>query len=586
MKRLLLPLFAGLAHALLLGLAFPPFGVWPLTLVAIGPLVWIAVRPGTFGRRDAIAVAIGASAFYWYQCQWAIAISSAGYVPLVLYLTIYPGLFALALNFVHRRLPRVPLSLLVPIAWTGLEWLRGEVVWDGYAWFLVSHPLIDNLYLSVAGSIVGAYGVGAFVASFVGIAFDLAKPRFVEGAERARVTLRGLISRIVLGAGIAGAFVVLSLIALSYANYATAEPEIRVGIVQTNLPQSNKVAWTFEQRKTDFAHFLSLTREAAAEKPSVILWPETMFPGTFLQPFEDVDAQGHVLGRRITSFAAQLLQFQKELNVPMLVGAIGTDGLRLEPDPDGHDSHFVSNRRFNSVFLIKNGEVDPLRYDKIRLTPFGETMPYISAWPWLQEKLLSIAASGMSFDLATGSVDRIGAFEFPPTTPSPPAKRPEIVRIVTPICFEITESSLCRRLVNRAAQGRAKVLIANITNDGWFGDFDPARVEHQIAARWRSLELGVAVVRAANTGISSVTEYGRGDGNRLINIGGRSSRVDGVMVENVALFRGTTFFREYGDLCWLFPIALAGMLIVAFRRQSPNNPEAVSGTSHSTGGLL
>jgi len=116
-KRLLLPLFAGLAHALLLVLAFPPFGLWLAALVAIAPLVWIAVRPGRIGWREGVAIALGASAFYWYQCQWAIAISTAGYIPLVLYLTIYPGLVSLTLNFLHQRLPRVPLSLLVPIAW-------------------------------------------------------------------------------------------------------------------------------------------------------------------------------------------------------------------------------------------------------------------------------------------------------------------------------------------------------------------------------------------------------------------------------------------------------------------------------------
>ncbi|MGH7241888.1 MAG: apolipoprotein N-acyltransferase [Phycisphaerales bacterium] len=582
MKRLLLPLFAGLAHALLLLLAFPPIGLWLATLFAIAPLVWLAVRPGRVGWKEAVAVSLGASVFYWYQQQWAIEISTAGYVPLVLYLSIYPGLFAYVLNVTRRHFPRLPLSLLVPIAWTGLEWLRGEVVWDGYAWFLVAHPLIENRFISSAGSTVGAYGVGAFVAAFVGFAFDLVL-KSTSAPNSQRGITRASRIRVAVGAIVVTAYLALTLpwvfIAASF-----GEPEIRVGIVQTNLPQSNKVAWSFEQRREDFAHFLELTRQAAAKKPSVILWPETMFPGTFLEPFEDVDAQGHVLGKRIVSFANSLLDFQKEMDIPMLVGAIGADRLRLVPDPDNRDSHFASDRRFNSVFLLKGGKVDPPRYDKIRLTPFGETMPYISKWPWLQEKLLSIGASGMSFDLAVGTPDRIGAFEFPVTTPSSLAKRPEIVRVVTPICFEITESSLCRKLVNRAAQGRAKVLIANITNDGWFGSFDPARIEHQMAARWRSLELGVAVVRAANTGISSVTEYGRANGNRLIDIGGESSRVDGILVDNVALFRGTTFFREYGDFCWIFPIALGSLLIVAFRRRSPNNSGAALGSSLPTGG--
>ncbi|MBL8874905.1 MAG: apolipoprotein N-acyltransferase [Phycisphaerae bacterium] len=585
MKRLLLPLFAGFAHAILMLLAFPPISVWPAALVAIAPLVWFAVRPVRVGWREALAASLGASVFYWYQQQWVIEISTAGYIPLVLYLSIYPGLFVYVLNVLRRHYPRVPLSLLVPIAWTGLEWLRGEVVWDGYAWFHLAHPLIDAPILSFCGSVIGAYGVGALFAAFLGIVFDFAMPSAPSHSTRFQIRGMGPV-RLALSAAIVGLYFVFSGLAVLNLKFGPPEPEIRVGIVQTNLPQSNKVAWSFEQRREDFARFLELTRQAAAKKPSIILWPETMFPGTFLETFEDVDQHGKVVGARIVSFAHTLLQFQKEMDIPMLVGAIGADRLRLVPDADGRDSHFVSDRRFNSVFLLKNGAVDPLRYDKIRLTPFGETMPYIAAWPWLQEKLLSIGASGMSFDLAIGSIDRIGAFEFPPTTPTRNETRPEIVRVVTPICFEITESGLCRKLVNRAAQGRAKVLIANITNDGWFGNFDPARIEHQIAARWRSLELGVAVVRAANTGISSVTEYGRANGNRLIDIGGRSSRVDGVMVENIALFRGTTFYREYGDFCWLFPIALGGLLILAFRRGSPNNSVAATGSSLPTGGSL
>ncbi|MBX3389222.1 MAG: apolipoprotein N-acyltransferase [Phycisphaeraceae bacterium] len=585
MKRLLLPLLAGLAHALLLLLAFPPIGLWPFTLVAIAPLVWLALRPTRVNWKDAIAASLGASAFYWYQQQWVIEISTAGYFPLVMYLSIYPGLFVYLLNVLRRSFPRMPLSLLIPIAWTGLEWLRGELVWDGYSWFLISHPLIDAPALSLCGSVIGAYGVGALLASMVGIVFDFLVPIPPRDARPTRFRIRGMgPARLALCAAIVAIYFGATNLATRNPALAVAQPEIRVGIVQTNLPQDNKVAWTFEQRQEDFPRFLQLTRDAAAQNPALILWPETMFPGTFLEPFEDVDTNGRVTGKRIVSFANSLLQFQKELGIPMLVGAIGTDRLRLVPDPDKQDSHFISDHRFNSVFLLKDGRVDPLRYDKIRLTPFGETMPYISSWPWLQKSLLSIGASGMSFDLDRGSTDRIGGFEFSPTTPSPDSKRPEVVRVVTPICFEITESSLCRKLVNRAAQGRARVLIANVTNDGWFGSFDPARVEHQMAARWRSLELGVAVVRAANTGISSVTEYGRENGNRLINVEGRSSRVAGVLVDNVALFRGTTFFREYGDFCWVFPLALGTLLILAFRRRTPNNSVAATGSSLPTGG--
>lgn len=579
MKRLVLPLVAGLLHALLMGLACAPVAWWPAALVAILPLVWAALRAERVLWKDALAVCLGASPFYWYQQQWVFEISSAGYVPLVVYLTVYPGLFVIFLNRLVRAFPRTPLTLLVPIAWTGLEWLRGEVVWDGYAWFLLAHPLIDCRPMSISGSAVGAYGVGAFIAAYAGFSFDLLGT--IRPSTRTARSPRVLVA-IACTIVIAGAQVALSLVCSSNAATASGEPQLRIGIVQTNVPQSNKVAWTFEQRKADLSEFLAQTRRAAESKPSLIVWPETMFPGGYLQTFEDIAPGGKSLGTRTTSMATGLLDFQRSLGIPMLVGALGADGLRLEADREG--SFFKSDRRYNSVFLVDQGQTSPLRYDKIRLTPFGETMPYISYWPWLQDKLLALGASGMSFDLAMGSPDRIGAFEFAPTVPSVGATRPEIVRIVTPICFEITESSLCRKLVNRAAQARARVLIANLTNDGWFGSFDPARQQHQLAARWRSLELGVPVIRSANTGISSITEFGGENRNRLIDVSGRSARVAGVMVDNVTLFRGTTIFRQVGDLCWTFTLLLGAGLIVAFRRGKPNNPAEGASTTSTHGG--
>ena len=34
------------------------------------------------------------------------------------------------------------MTALVPLLWVGLECLRGLLVFDGYPWFLLGHPLI------------------------------------------------------------------------------------------------------------------------------------------------------------------------------------------------------------------------------------------------------------------------------------------------------------------------------------------------------------------------------------------------------------------------------------------------------------
>lgn len=601
---MLVSLLAGLAHAGLMAVAFAPVEYGWAALVAIVPLVWVAVGmtrergadrasrvsersdgrdgeddasnasdasatsrlrerlyAGRFRKRDAMMVGLGASAFYWWQQQWVMDISAAGYVPLVLYMSIYPGLFVWLLSRLHGRFPRVPLAVLVPIVWTGLEWIRGEVVWDGYAWFLLGHPLIDTP-IAWAGSVVGAYGVGALVAASIGSVWE----RWALSSTVRIGGIRRLAGRVLSFAWIVIVLGWLNENVTTYANFS-----ITMGIVQTNLPQSNKIGWSAEQRGRDFERFMDLTRLATdgAKKPLVVLWPETMFPGYFLEPLAVRTSDGQT-ERRVTRFTEELLALQFELGVPMLVGALGTQNLRLEPGPDGGRVAF--DGRFNSVFRIEGGEVDRKRYDKIRLTPFGETMPYISMWPWLEKKLLSVGAAGMSFDLGKGSEAAAAFFDF---AAQDFANKPATVRVITPICFEVTEAGLCRRLVRAAAAPGVYPVLANVTNDGWFGRWDSGRRQHLLAARWRSLELGVPVVRAANTGISSVSSPKMGPRLEEIACGPRS---DGVLQARVVLTGGTTIYREIGDLCWVFPLALGGLVILAIVRRMPNNLGGGSGT--------
>ena len=72
-----------------------------------------------------------------------------------------------------------------------------------------------------------------------------------------------------------------------------------------------------------------------------------------------------------------------------LVDATGTPtlfGTSTVPAFVDTDDGLVAASRFNSVVLVEPEQASvPPRYDKVVLTPFGETMPYIRAWPWLQD---------------------------------------------------------------------------------------------------------------------------------------------------------------------------------------------------------
>jgi apolipoprotein N-acyltransferase len=71
------------------------------------------------------------------------------------------------------------------------------------------------------------------------------------------------------------------------------------------------------------------------------------------------------------------------------------------------------------------------------------------------------------------------------------------------VCYEAIFPD---RLVEEAE--RPQVII-NVTNDGWFGR-STGPWQHLAQARLRSIEQGLPMIRAANTGISAVIDpYGR-----------------------------------------------------------------------------
>ncbi len=558
----LVPGLAGLAFSALMTLAFAPFGLWCFVFVAPLPLVWYSVRrarhPTSHGPgpvTSAALASLGAMALWACELVWTFDISVAGYWPLIAALAVFQGLFAWLVSTATRWVAWLPLSLIVPLAWTGIEFARGEVVFSGFPWLLLAHPTIDAPVLPFTASILGTYFTSFLVAMVSGIAADL----FLAPQRRVIPAATGF--------GVFALAVVLAQVVGRGGSGGVRNSSLRVAVVQTNVPQDNKMDWEIEQRLADFERFKELTRAAASSSPppDLIVWPETMFPGEFLDP-ESVEAQrssGLFLRTRrpgaepervsITRFADELLALQSELGIPMLVGAMAATNLEFLEHPEG-GYYPRYDARYNTAFLIEQGRVCGGRYDKIDLTPFGEVMPYISSWPWLEKQFLAIGASGMAFDLVPGT--QLTQFEVTNADGRP-------VRFVTPICFEAMRQRICRSLVYRPGQ-RADLMI-NLTNDGWFGWFDPARRHHLQIARWRCIELGVPMVRAANTGISAHIDR---DGN-VVNAGvepargsgGGAARVDGILISDVNLTHRTTIFARVGVVFgWSM---LAGTLLLA-----------------------
>jgi apolipoprotein N-acyltransferase len=364
---------------------------------------------------------------------------------------------------------------------------------------------------------------------------------------------------------------------------------VPVAVVQTNVPQSNKQFATLEQKIAQFADALRLTREANdasmrafGERPAFIAWPETMFPGTALND----DAVDALRVAPAESFAITgdlrdaLVSVQTTLGTPFLIGAVAVENPRVVPAEEEGYVRLVQDGIFNSVFLIQDGAIDTLRYDKIHLTPFGEVMPLISRSDWLEKQLLALGAPGMSFDLVAGTE----------------AVRFDIngLRVATPICFEATIPHICRRLVFEGGERKADILV-NLTNDGWFGATDSARRDHMILARWRAAELATPVIRAANTGVSCFIDakgrvYAAQDADSVWRPGDAAdsftglARTDAVLLARITPGEGTTLYGRTGDIVgWAVFLVGCGLTVLALlptkNRANPSpSPNAVEPT--------
>lgn len=560
---------AGLLHALLMAAAFPPLHLPPLALVAAVPLMLLTYRT-TRPWRSALGAALGSLPFWALTHWWIADITDAGLPVLLLYLCLYPGLYVwLGTHLPLSRLGPAARPLALAALWTALEFLRAEIVWHGYPWYLIAHPLAGCLVSIVAASL-GQYAVSFLVAWInAGVCRVLATPR------TERRFGRGFLIRM---------FLVL-VAAAPRISAPWSESLGPIAVVQTNIPQSNKDSPDLDTRLSDFSTMLRLTSEAAhaPEKPALIVWPETMFPGNSLSPDVVAEERRSGLGYpshrfALTEWHDQLMDVQRSLGVPMLIGSMGIDGFRIVTDDSGPRIEY--DARYNSAYVLDQGTVLSPRYDKAHLTPFGEVMPYISAWPWLERNLLALGAQGMTFDLKAGDARRALDVPYEGGT----------LTVAVPICFESTMPTVVRSLVrNSTSTGGSGVpasLIINITNDGWLSGSVAARRNFVLNCRWRCIELGVPMVRAANTGISCVIDA-RG---RVVvegpNLGEPKPDAD-ALVEGVLSARvpydggpGSTLYSRIGD--WFGPavfivgLGLAGLSILNARSGGRTSPPALA----------
>lgn len=258
-------------------------------------------------------------------------------------------------------------------------------------------------------------------------------------------------------------------------------------VVQGNFPQTEK--WGHDARKRALDRYASMSSEGPPV--DVVLWPETAFPG-----YLDED-----------SAARELIS-----------AALPKDALLMTGVPSRHrtidsTSYFNAVQVYNSLGKLLDS------YTKHHLVPFGEYQPLPS---WLPLDRI---------------VDATGDF-----TPGPGPRTlvlPNIPLVAPAICFEIIFPG------HVVDPGLRPSWIFNATNDAWFG-MSIGPKQHLASAQMRSVEEGLPIVRAANTGISAVIDANGRIRQRL------DTGITGTLESELPPALPITLYAQFGD--WMLVV--------------------------------
>ena len=405
-----------------------------------------------------------------------------------LYIAVVAGLVA----WVARRRSATWALATAPFLWVGGEWLRGHLL-GGFPWGTLGYTQYLRLPVIQIGELGGVHAVSLVLvtanAAITG-AFLLTWRRAVAGLAVGLVVVA-----LTLGFGV-----------WRLASPAPTEGPVSVAIMQPSIEQPLK--WDPDHATVVLKIYQELTRQAGAERPDLIVWPETASPTAL---------------RRDTGLQRMLAGMSAEMRVPLLIGSIDVR--------DGPPVRFT-----NTAFLL-DGRGIVGRYDKIHLVPFGEYVPLAGVIGFVRGWAEFIA------DLEPGS--RAVVF------PGPPAPFGVV------ICYEGIFPDLFREFVNNGAR-----MMVNMTNDGWFGRTSGPG-QHLAMYPFRAVEHRIAIVRAANTGISAfIAPTGQ-----VVRHLGLFQR--GTIADQVPLRQGRTLFTRLGDwMAWASLAVAAASLGAAGRRSA------------------
>ena len=509
-KLLLLKMGVALGSGILMGMTFAPVEAWYLAWVALAPLWYLVCHKPNF--NSIVYALLWGIGCYGLGLSWIFGIhpmtwmgvpylASLGIATFCLtFITLWGAslvvLWSIMLRFISSKPQLNPFIrvILGTACWCLLEELYSltDLWWTSLAMSQSPHnlPILHLGQLSgpttVSGALVlvnGLIAEACLAFNRVGVAYQN------ENRRHPKLIQRIWQSSPYIGSAIAS-ITILHLIGSNLANRPLVESidsSLKIGIVQGNI--GNEVRHYRSGYDLAIENYTKGYIDLAAQGVAAVITPETAFPYRESQ-IKQTSFYQAILAKKVTVF----------------LGGFGEVGSKIT----------------NSILMI-DGEGKTIgRYDKWKLVPLGEYIPF--------EQYL-----GKFIDAISPLDSHLLAGKFAPLVNTP------LGNLIFGICYDSAYPEHFRR------QAQTGSLIITASNDAHYGVAMPS--QHQALDLMRSIETDRWTARASNTGYSAIIDpHGRTQWISKLN--------EFVAHAHTVYRRNTqTLYVRFGN--WLTPLLLA-----------------------------
>jgi apolipoprotein N-acyltransferase len=430
--------------------------------------------------------------------------------------------------FIRRRLGNGIALASFPLLWVSYEYSHSLSEWS-FPWLTLGHSQSYDLERIQFAEYTGVWGVSLWILVINVLAFllysGIARRSWNIISRQSAVLLMGIILLAMLPR-LHGSLVLSQAPKSEAGGMASGERMVRVGIIQPNIDpwlkwKADGVAIT----KTYLQMTDSLVAREA-EKPDIVLWPETALPYRILAP--SFRSSLHTIRQRLERLGVSVVTGFPHQEVYADSGAAPPSAKRSRVTGMRYDD-------FNAAAFLRPGEDEIPWYGKMKMVPLAERIPYADAFYWLDVLRWGVGIGGWQI----GRDSTI--FQDPATG----------ARFCTMICYESVYPAFVASFVRQGAE-----FITIITIDSWWGRMSGAFQHHRFAV-FRAIENRHWIARCAVGGISGyIDPYGRYyDTTELFT---RTS-----MSRAIARSDERSMYTTHGDWLPQVCVCMAGMLVAA-----------------------